>query len=374
VRAALEAVFRAAVRGCDPKAVVRAEVAAMRRDGAARVRMIAAGKAAVAMAWGAVEALGDTIVEGLVVHPEGAAAAPTGLDVRAAAHPVPDARSEAAGRAALALAARAGADEILLVLVSGGASSLMVVPRAGMNLAEKANELAAIARRGASIAVLNRARIARSAIKGGQLAATTGAARVVTLVASDVPGNDPAIVGSGPTVPGRAGDLVRVVAGLGRLRAEAAAAARASGYDVVVCDDDLVGTLDEVAARALAGLGSLAPGGLWVGGGEWTVALDGGVTGEGGRASELALVLARALRGRPGVVALVGASDGVDGTGPGAGAVVDGTTWDAIADAAAALADHDSGRALASVGAALAGGPTGVNHADLVMIATSRES
>ena len=363
--AGLRAIFDAAVAACDPRAAV-AE-AARELAPAGPVRVIAIGKAAVAMARGARDAVGDAIVEGLVVHPGGAAGGLDGLDVRVAAHPVPDERSEAAGRAALALAARVAPDEILLALISGGASALAAVPRDGLTLAAKRAAIAAVMRSGAPIAAINAARIARSALKGGRLAAACGG-RVVTLVASDVPGDDPAVVGSGPTVPGRPGDVVRVVAGLGRLRAEAAAAARAAGWTVRLEPHDLVGDVAAVAARVLA---ARAPGSLWIAGGEWTVALDGAV-GEGGRASELALLLARALRGGPGV-ALVGASDGVDGTGPGAGAIVDGATWEAIVaagiDPHAALAGHDSGRALVAAGVAIVTGPTGRNHADLVMIA-----
>lgn len=364
--AGLDAIFAAAVAACDPRAAVRAALAGAGVGD--RVRLIAIGKAAVAMAAGAVDALGAAIVDGLVVHPDGVAvpSAIAALDVRAAAHPTPDPRSEAAGRAALALAARVEADEVLLALISGGASALAAVPKDGLSLRDKAAAIAALARSGAPIAALAAARQARSAIKGGRLAAASRG-RVVTLVASDVPGDDVAVVGSGPTVPLRAGDAIAVIAGLGRLRAEAAAAARAAGWTVEILDDDLVGDVGAVADRALAAAARLASGALWIAGGEWTVALD-GAAGEGGRASELALVLARALCGQPDLIALVGASDGVDGTGPGAGAIVDGATWDAIADPDAALAGHDSGRALAAVGAALVTGPTGINHADLVMI------
>lgn len=368
--AALREVFAAAVAACDPRAAVRDALAGR---GAAPVRMVAMGKAAAAMAAGADDALGAAIVEGLVVHPDGVAvpAAVRRFDVRAAAHPVPDARSEAAGRAALALARRVEAHEWMLVLVSGGASALAAVPIAGLTLREKADAIAALMKAGAPIAALAEARQARSAIKGGKLAAAC-AGRVLTLVASDVPGDDVAVVGSGPTVPPRWGDVVQVIAGLARLRAEAAAAARARGWTVTLAPDDLVGDVGEVAARVAREADGLARGAAWTGGGEWTVAIA-GAAGQGGRASELALRCARAIAGRDEVVLLVGASDGVDGTGPDAGAIVDGATWGAIAaagiDPDAALAAHDSGCALAAIGAAITTGPTGVNHADLVIVA-----
>lgn len=363
----LAAVFAAAVTACDPRAAV---AAALVTPPDRPVRLCAIGKAAVAMAAGAVDAWGPAIVEGLVVHPDGVSAPSTlaRLDVRAAAHPAPDARSEAAGRAALALAARVGADEELLVLMSGGASALAAVPAPGLTLAAKRAEVAALSRAGAPIAALNAARAARSAIKGGRLAAACPG-RVRTLVVSDVPGDDPAIVGSGPTVPGRPGDVLEVIAGLGRLRDAAAAAARARGAAVATEAAPLEGDVATVAARVLAEAAALAPGGWWIAGGEWTVAL-GPRVGRGGRASELALRVARALVGD--AVVLVGASDGRDGTGPDAGAIVDAGTWAALVDGERALADHDSGAALAAIGAALPGGATGVNHADLVIVARPR--
>ncbi|MEZ4400521.1 MAG: DUF4147 domain-containing protein [Kofleriaceae bacterium] len=369
LRDELAQVFAAAVAACDPAAAVAAALAA--RPVAGPVRLLAVGKAAVAMASGAAAALGEAIVDGLVVHPGSAATPlPTAWDVRAAAHPVPDASSEAAGRAALAFAAATPPGHVLLVLVSGGASALWCVPRAGLGLADKVATITRALRSGAPIAELNRVRTTLSAVKGGQLAAACPAP-VVTLVASDVPGDDPAVVGSGPTVPGKPGDRVEVVAGLGALAAAAARALRAAGGAITVEPVPLAGDVRAVAARLATAARGLPPGGRWVGGGEWTVALDGPV-GRGGRASELALVLAEALAGTD-RVALVGASDGVDGTGPDAGAIVDGDTWAALTargvDPAAALARHDSGRALAALDLALCPGPTGVNHADLVVLA-----
>jgi hydroxypyruvate reductase len=343
-----------------------------------RLWIAAVGKAAGAMARGAVQALageGARLAGGLVVVPDGCdvdeeVLAAAGLEVRRAAHPEPDERSLVAGYELIALARACAPGDLLLVLVSGGASALASVPAPGLTLADKRARIHALAAGGVAIGELNQARRQMSAIKGGQLARVCPAP-VVTLVASDVPGDDPEVVGSGPTVPARPGDLVRVIAGLGRLRREAAAAARARRRAVIVDDEDLVGDVDAVAARVLAATASLPPGRLWIAGGEWTVALPVGA-GRGGRARQLALVLARELAGDPRRVALVGASDGVDGTGPEAGAIVDGQTWARLAaagiDADAALARRDAGPALAAIGASLPGGPTGVNHADLVLI------
>ena len=366
--AELTAVFAAAVAACDPRSAV---VEALGPPPLGRVWLCAAGKAAAAMADGALAAWGDAIVGGLVVVPDGVAVAPAlaRLDVRRAAHPEPDLRSEAAGRAALALAEAVGPGELLLALISGGASALLAVPAPGLDLAGKRQAIGAVMRAGAPIAAINAARIARSAIKGGRLAAACRG-RVWTLVVSDVPGDDPAVVGSGPTVGplagARPGDRLAVVAGLGRLREAAAAAATVRGAAVTVAPRELCGDLAAAAAEVEAAIASLAPGGWWIAGGEWTVAL-GPRVGRGGRASELALRLARGLTGD--VVVLVGASDGVDGTGPDAGAIVDATTWAAVGDGERALAAHDSGAVLAAIGRALTTGPTGTNHADLVIAA-----
>ncbi|MBP6842657.1 MAG: DUF4147 domain-containing protein [Kofleriaceae bacterium] len=367
LRARLASVFADAIAACDPAAAVRSALAGRALVGP--VTAIAIGKAAPAMAAGAAAALGPALVDALVIHPDGAAvpAALARFDVRAAAHPVPDARSEAAGRAALAIAAGVTADATLLVLISGGASALAAVPTPGLTLAAKVAAVQAVARGGAPIAALNAARAARSAIKGGRLAAACPG-RVLTLVVSDVPGDDVAVVGSGPTVPARPGDEVVLVSGLASLRR---AAARAAGPTAALDDRDLCGDVAEVAAALRDAAARLAPGGTWIGGGEWTVRLAGRV-GRGGRASELALRCARWLAGGDAVV-LVGASDGVDGTGPDAGAIVDGSSWARAEarglDPAAALAAHDSGAVLAAIGDAITTGPTGINHADLVVIA-----
>lgn len=370
LRARLASVFADAKAACDPAAAVRAALAARAWPGA--VTLIAIGKAAPAMAAGAVAALGARLRGGLVVHPDGAPLPSTlaGLDVRAAAHPIPDARSEAAGRAALACAAAVPKDETLVALISGGASALAAVPAPGLALADKVAAVQAVARQGAPIAALNAARIARSAIKGGRLAAACPG-RVLTLVVSDVPGDDVAVVGSGPTVPARPGDEVVLVSGLASLRAAAAQAAARGGGAIARHDGDLCGDVAEVEATVRAVADRLPPDGWWVAGGEWTVRLTGAI-GRGGRASALALACARWLAGRD-LVLLVGASDGVDGSSPDAGAIVDGSSWArAVArglDPAAALAAHDAAPVLAAIGDAITTGPTGINHADLVVLA-----
>lgn len=366
------------VAALDPAARVAAALAAIDRGGRPAVGL-AIGKAAIAMARGM-----GPIGRGLVIAPV-AGEVPAGWTLMLGSHPRPDARSVAAGQAALELVAGIDPGEVLLALISGGASSLAALPAIGETLASKRAAVDAAMARGEPIAVLNALRAARSRIKGGRLAQAC-AAPVVTLVASDVVGDDPAIVGSGPTVgawtariaggcaidalpvvDGRR-DAVRVIAGVRELASTAAAILG----DARVAPVPLTGDVDEVAAAMIAA--ARAPG-AWVASGEATIAL-GDHPGRGGRAQHTALLVARALAGVPGWSALCVGSDGVDGTGPAAGAIVDGATWGALAaagiDGDRALAARDSGTALAAIGAAIVTGPTGINHADLMVVLVDR--
>jgi hydroxypyruvate reductase len=355
-RATLRAVFDLAVARMDPEARVRDALAVIDWRGRA-VHAIAVGKAACAMARGA----SSVCTRGLVVAPSDAGAP---WPVMIGAHPVPDARSEAAGRALVDFVRAVPASDVLLALVSGGASALAEVPRDGITLDELVTRVRAVVARGADIFEINRVRTSLSAIKGGRLAEMC-AAPVVTLVASDVVGDDPAVVGSGPTVlPG--GD-VRVVAGIGDLARAAVAAASAHGIGgAIAIPHAVTGDVADVAARIAAHLGARMPP-LLVLAGEPTVRLP-DEPGVGGRAQQLALLVARALAGRDGWAFLAAGSDGLDGTGPAAGAIVDGATWASIADGDGALARCDAGAALARVGATIVTGPTGVNHADLMLL------
>lgn len=349
----LAEIFALAIAACDPAAATRAALgrAELRAAlGKRAVHLAAAGKAAraMAMAAGAGAALGARISSRIVVGPEDAA------------HPVPDARSEAAGRALLQLAGRVPPDAALLMLISGGASSLVAVPAPGLTLAEKVAQTTALAATGAPIAELNRLRTSLSAIKGGRLAAACRAP-VITVAVSDVVGDDLAVIGSGPTVPCTVAVLASGLATL------AEAAARVSGGSVV--DAGVTGDVADVAARVVAAIRGATPGMLiWTG--EPTVRLP-ARPGRGGRARQLALLVARDLAGVPGWSLLAAGSDGIDGTGDAAGAIVDRDTWARITaagvDPAAALAACDAGSGLAAAGAALVTGPTGVNHADLVV-------
>ena len=374
-------------------------------DLAGTIVLLATGKAAVGMAAGAEAALGDRIALRIVVGPEGSGA---GIE---SSHPVPDQRSVAAGRAMLAAAARARPDQEVVALVSGGGSALTAVPAEGLALADKAQAIARLMAAGAPIGDLNCVRRHLSALKGGRLALASPA-RITTLVISDVVGDALHEVASGPTVPDptrfadacavverwigwdavpaparrrleagrdglepegltelRPGDRALLVLGLGAL-VDAAAEEAASAMPVQVIPRRLEGPVEEVAEMLTASLASLGPG-LLVAGGEPTVTLPPN-PGRGGRAQQLALLLARILSRRGGGDAvLVAGSDGADGNSGAAGAVVDAGTWDRIAaaglDPDAHLASCDAATALAAAGAQVTTGPTGVNHADLVL-------
>jgi len=242
----------------------------------------------------------------------------------------------------------------------------LCLPPPGVTLREKRDAVAALARSGASIRELNRLRTSLSAIKGGRLAAGTRA-RLVTLVLSDVPGDRPVLVGSGPTIRPRSGDLVRVV-GSNRLGLDAAATeAVRRGLRPVPAGRRLSG--DAAAAGALIARAALrlAPGEVLLAGGETTVRL-GRPRGSGGRTLELALAAAVELEGSRGVSLLAATSDGIDGSSEAAGAFADGSTIERARkkglDPRAALARHDTRPFFEAIGDLLVTGPTGTNVAD----------
>ena len=433
----LRAVFEDTLARLDPAARTEAALASLDVR-AARVVILAAGKAAPAMTAGALrilEARGLTVIGGVVIGVEAARAhVLPPLRWHAASHPVPDHRSVHAAEAALAIAMGAPADAEILALISGGASALMAQPAPGISLADKVATVRAVAASGADIHALNTVRKHLSAIKGGQLAARA-AASVTTLVASDVIGDDLAAVASGPTVPdpttfaqaraivaaamdwnavpasvrahldagcagqrrdtpkhARPGDRAVLVAGTGALVHAAGDACRGRGARVEIASSALAGDVGQVAERIAraatraedaaeaaagnsgngAGEGGARPRHVWIAGGEATIALP-PRPGVGGRAQHIALLLARALAGTRHVSVLVAGSDGIDGNSPAAGAIVDGHTWEAIRaaghDPDGALARCDAHVALAAADAAICTGPTGVNHADIAVVA-----
>jgi hydroxypyruvate reductase len=317
---------------------------------------LAVGKAALAMARGV-----GAVARGLIVAPaDDGRSIPAGWRLVIGAHPVPDARSEAAAVAAIALLESAHAEDIVLALISGGASSLMEQPRAGHTLDEVAHATSRLAARGATIRELNVLRTELSAIKGGQLAQRS-AAPVTTFVVSDVIGDDPRVIGSGPTIDPRA--RTEVVAPM-QLFGEAIAHGLDARRIEQPVDNDVHDVAEQLAREA-------ANGGPIVAWGEPTVRVPEEACPAGGRAQQLALELARLLQGTQ-LCAFVAGSDGVDGRTRAAGAFVDGATWTEIRgegiDPDEALRRFEATRALAAVGAQLITGPTGINHADVMVI------
>ncbi|MGE0550136.1 MAG: DUF4147 domain-containing protein [Kofleriaceae bacterium] len=366
-RGIAEAAVIDAIAACDPSKLVAravAQPAIVQRLAVRTVIGLAVGKAAIAMARGA-----GPVTRGLVVStahetPD----LPSGWRYVRGSHPEPDAASEAAGTEALSLIRSAAPADIVLALISGGSSALLELPVPGVSIDELASRVRARMRAGDSIHELNRLRTTLSAIKGGQLAAVSRAS-VISLVISDVVGDELAVIGSGPTIAHRASDHAELIAPMSSFAEAVVDALGQRGIPARRIEAPFVEDVKEVAVQ-LASSSDVV-----VGWGEPTVTL-GASSGEGGRARQLALELARRLRGTD-RSALVAGSDGVDGpvamSGAAiAGAFVDGTTWDAIAaagiDPEAALARADAGPALAAVGAQLITGATGINHADVMIV------
>ena len=280
-REACEAAFAQAVKNCDPQSRVRAALARQPVEGS-EILGLAVGKAALAMARGA-----GPVARGLVVSPfDDRRGVPAGWQVMIGAHPVPDARSEAAALAAIALVESARPEDHVLALVSGGASALVEQPE-NMALADYVEKIREVMASGAPIHKLNKTRCEHSSIKGGKLGARSRAP-VTTLVVSDVIGDDPSVVGSGPTVRQVDGDRVEVVAPM-RLFGEAMAAAL--GAQLI---EKPVDRLVERVARDLCA--DVVRGGMLVAWGEPIIQLP-DPHGTGGRAQQLALLLARDLAG-----------------------------------------------------------------------------
>jgi hydroxypyruvate reductase len=343
-----------------------------------RTVVLGAGKAGGAMAQ-AVEALwpADKPLSGLVVTryghtPERPAGVPERIEVVEASHPVPDAAGLAAAERILALTQGLTADDLVLCLISGGGSALLTLPADGLTLADKQRINKDLLNSGASIGEMNCVRKHLSRIKGGRLAAACAPAQVVTLTISDVPGDDPSVIASGPTVPDvttcadawailqrykievpatieaalKAGALetpkpspawdkqpVHLIATPQQSLDAAAELARAAGLNAYVLSDELEGESREVGkvhaalARAAAqGKGPFQKPCVILSGGETTVTIrqqaPGTPKGRGGRAGEFCLGLAVALQAQAGVWAIAADTDGIDGIEDNAGAQV----------------------------------------------------
>lgn len=343
---------------------------------AAHVWVAAIGKAAVSMVLGAHDALGSAIERTLVItrDAEGAEAlrGAAGVEFLLSAHPLPDERSLAAGERLLRWVDELPAAAQPLFLVSGGASSLVEVLEEGAALAD----LAALTRlsfaQGMPIGELNARRAALSRIKGGKLAARLQGRTARALFVSDVPHDDPRVIGSGLMGPAAGGPdhIARtVVAGIDQAVAAVAARAQQLGLSVQPpgrrFDDDAL----RLAARFAHEL-QLSPAQLCVWGGESTVRLP-AHPGRGGRNQHLALAAARLIAGHADLMLLAAGTDGSDGLTPDAGALVDADSCARLAlaelDADACLRQADSARALAASADLVHTGPTGTNVGDLVI-------
>ena len=371
-----------------------------------RTVVLGAGKASAAMAR-AVEDHWPGALSGLVVTRYGYGVECPRIEVVEAAHPVPDAAGRAAAARIIDLARGLGADDLALVLVSGGASALLSLPAPGLTLADKQAVTKALLAAGADITELNTVRKHLSAIKGGRLAAAAWPAQTVALLISDVAGDDPAVIGSGPTVadPTRHADALAVIEKYGvaaptqvldRLRGDgdetpkpgevrldraearivadpsraieaAARAARGMGLEPIILGDTIEGESRAVAAAQAACARAAAGGGrVLLSGGETTVTVRG--QGRGGPNTEFALALAIALHGAPGIHAIACDTDGTDGAGDNAGALVGPDTLSRARtlglDPALYLADNDSYGFFAELDDLVTTGPTRTNVND----------
>lgn len=398
----LRALFDRAVEVADP---MRSLAAVLPERPQGRLVVLGAGKASARMAEAVEAEYGPC--EGLVITRYGYGRPCQGIEIVEAAHPVPDAAGEAAARRMLELAEGLGEDDMVLALISGGASALSVQPAGDITLEEKQAVNQALLASGAPIGQMNLVRKHLSAVKGGQLAAAAHPARMLALLISDVPGDDPAMIGSGPTVgdastPQDARAIlerydiampasVRAVldgprrvlapedARLARVEnviyaapsqslAAAAQKAEAAGVEAIILGDALEGEAREVArAQAREALAQVRERPVvLLSGGELTVTRRG--DGVGGPNAEFALALALALEGAPDIHAIVCDTDGVDGAAEVAGAVIGPDTLEKAraqgVDAAAALAHNDAHGFFAAIGDQVITGPTLTNVND----------
>ena len=422
-RELLESLFRAAVGAAHPSRCLPPNLPEAPPHG--RLIVLAAGKGAGSLTEVAEQhylaRIPEERLDGIAVTRHGYGRPTRRIAMVEAGHPVPDEAGLKGTERALAFADAAGADDLVLVLLSGGASANWIAPAPGISFADKQATTRALLRSGANIGEINCVRKHLSRIKGGRLARLAHPAPVVTLAISDVPGDDPAVIGSGPTVPDpttladaraivgkyrldlpeavtraltdpgnespKPGDRIfadtsyRIIARPADALAAAQARVREAGYDCVVLGDRLQGEAREVAAthaRLARDFAATHRRMAILSGGELTVTLKGG--GRGGPNQEYALALAIHLAGAKGIAALAADTDGTDG-GRGrpddpAGAFIDDTTLArakaAGLDPAAFLADNDSTGFFNGIGDLFTPGPTFTNVTDFRAIVVDR--
>lgn len=401
----LREMFDAAVRAADPMTCVPAHAPSPPRG---RTIVIGAGKASAAMAR-ALEQCWPGHLSGTVVTPYGHSVDCKSIEVLEAAHPVPDTASIAASRRILEQVFALSPQDLVICLLSGGGSSVMTLPAPGLTLRDKQSVNAALLRSGATISEFNAVRKHISAIKGGRLAEACHPARLITLAISDVPGDDPSVIASGPTtadattseqarsilhkfgirnpaIKAHLSNAVsetlkpanpifgttefEIVASPMKALESAAAAARSAGIKPIILGDAIQGEARTLArshaALALEKQKSHAAPVVLLSGGETTVKVTG--TGTGGRNSEYLLSLLIALDSQPNIHALAADTDGIDGNGASAGAIIGPDTLERAhklgLDAVGALEANDSHSFFNTLQAAIVTGPTHTNVND----------
>jgi hydroxypyruvate reductase len=407
-KALLRRMFAAAIGAVDPLKIVPVHLPPPPQG---RTVVVGAGKAAAAMAK-AIENNWIGALNGLVITRYGHGLPTRQIEVVEASHPVPDEAGQRAARRILEMVRGLTPDDLVLCVVSGGASALMAVPGGTLTLADKQAVNKALLKSGANIAEMNCVRKHLSAIKGGRLAAAAHPARVVSLLISDVPGDDPSVIGSGPTVadptssayalavlkkyqivvpgavlrhldspaaetpkpgdPRLANQRIEIIGTPQAALDAAASVAAEAGYHPVILGD-LEGEARDVAlvhagiARQvrLHGQPAARPAAI-ISGGETTVTVRG--NGRGGRNAEFLLALAVALRAEQGIHALAGDTDGIDGTEDNAGAVLAPDSLSRAAkqgiDAKMLLADNDGYGFFRALDDLIVTGPTRTNVND----------
>ncbi len=413
-KALFVAMFDAAVAAADPERVIRDHLPAKPKG---RTVVIGAGKGSSQMAR-AFERAWDGLITGLIVTRYGYSAPCERIEVVEAAHPVPDAAGLEGARRLFETVKGLSEDDLVVALISGGGSALLPSPAGELTLDDEIAVNRALLASGAPISAMNTVRKHVSAIKGGRLAAAAWPARVVTLVVSDIPGDQPSLVSSGPTVPDRstradalaivaeygmalpeavmrhfdtpaaeapvpddprfARNEVRIIASAARSLEAAAEVARAAGVDAVILSDAIEGEAREVAKVHAAIAREVAakdrPFGKPVAilsGGETTVTLR-GTGGRGGRNGEFLLSLALGIEGGGGISAFAADTDGIDGSERNAGAFADWTSAARLRarghDPKALLSANDSWGAFNALGDLFEPGPTGTNVNDLRVV------
>jgi glycerate 2-kinase len=439
MRAEAEAIFRAAIKAVEPAAAVRR---VCRRENERfwirdhvvdltridRILVVGAGKATAAMAQAIEGLLGDRISDGLISVKYGHTAPLRHIRMVEAGHPHPDANGMAAAGAILGMAASAGERDLMITLLSGGGSALLPLPAAGLTLADKQAATDLLLTCGATIHEINMIRKHLSAIKGGRLARAAAPAAVITLILSDVVGDDLDVIASGPCVPdsstfddclqvisrhaiearlpravrahlkagaaGRTAETPKadthpwkhvrnIIIGSNTIALEAAAHhAQSAGYHTCILSAAIQGEARTVARRharlardVLAGTGPVPPPACILSGGETTVTVLG--RGRGGRNQEFALAAAAAIDNCCSIVVLSAGTDGTDGPTDAAGAIADHTTaarsQQVGLDMQAHLENNDAYPFFKALGDLLTTGPTGTNVMDLNVLLIRRQ-